>query len=72
MKESRNIQDPQDDSNDNNCVENRLDGCLHWNEAIHQPQNYAHHDQDFYKLDQRHDFDLSHFGSTPLIREALA
>lgn len=60
MKESRDIQYPQDDSNNYNCVENGLDGGLHWNETIHQPQNDTYHDQDFDDLDQRHDFGLSH------------
>ena len=44
MKESSNIQYPQDDGNDHNCIEDRFDGRLHWNEAIHQPKEDAHND----------------------------
>jgi hypothetical protein len=47
MKESKNIQKPQDDANNHNGVQNRLDGRCHGDEAIHQPQEYTHHDQDF-------------------------
>jgi hypothetical protein len=38
MKESKDIQKPQDHANDYNGVQNRLDGRCHWDEAIYQPQ----------------------------------
>jgi hypothetical protein len=50
MKESKNIQEPQDHANHHNGVQNRLDGRCHWDEAIHQPQKDSHHDQDFHYL----------------------
>jgi hypothetical protein len=50
MKESKNIQDPQNHRDDNDAVQNGFDGSLHWDEAIHQPQEDTHHDQNFEKL----------------------
>jgi hypothetical protein len=50
MKESKDIQKPQNHANNHYGVQNRLDGRCHWHEAIHQPQQYTHHDQDFQQL----------------------
>jgi hypothetical protein len=50
MKQAKNIQDPQNHGNDHNAIQNRLDGSLHWDEAIHQPQENSHHDQNFEQL----------------------
>jgi len=50
MKQSKNIQDPQNYSNNHDAVQNGLDGPLHWNEAIDQPQENTHHDENFQDL----------------------
>jgi hypothetical protein len=55
MKQTKDIQQPQNYGNDNDAVQDGLDGCLHRNEPIHQPQQYTHNDQNFQQLNQRHD-----------------
>ena len=50
MKQPKNIQQPQHYSNDNDAVQNRLDGSLHWNEVIDQPQENTHNDENFQQL----------------------
>jgi hypothetical protein len=50
MKKSSDIQYPQDDRNDHYGIQNRLDGRLHGDEAIHQPQDNTHNDQNFHEL----------------------
>jgi hypothetical protein len=50
VKEPENIQEPQNYGNDHDAVQNGLDGPLHGNEAIHQPQEDTHHDQNFQQL----------------------
>jgi hypothetical protein len=50
MKESKNIEQPQNHSNHHNAVQNGLDGRLHGNESIHKPQKNAHHDENFQEL----------------------
>jgi hypothetical protein len=50
IKESKNIQDPQNHGNDHDAVQDRFDGSLHGNEAIHQPQEDTHHDENFEQL----------------------
>ena len=50
MKQPKNIQQPQHYSNDNDAVQTRLDGSLHWNEAIDQPQENTHNDENFQQL----------------------
>jgi hypothetical protein len=50
MKQSKNIHDPQNHGYDHDTIQNRLDGSLHWDEAIHQPQEDTHHDQNFQEL----------------------
>jgi hypothetical protein len=47
MEKPSNIQDPQNYGNDHDAIENGLDGPLHGNESIYQPQEDAHHDQNF-------------------------
>lgn len=59
MKEPEDIQDPENDGNDDNAVQDGLDRGLHGEEAIDQPQQNAHHDENFYQLNQGHDFGLS-------------
>ncbi len=57
MKESKDIQEPQNHANNHNGVQNRLEGRCHGDEAIHQPQQYTHHDQDFQYLNRGMIFD---------------
>jgi len=50
VKQSKNIQQPQNHGNHYDAVQNSLDGSLHGDEAIHQPQKNTHHDQNFQEL----------------------
>jgi len=50
VKQPENIQQPQNHGNDNNAAQDGLDGSLHGNEAIHQPQEYAHYYENFEEL----------------------
>lgn len=45
-EKSEYVQDPQDDDDDNDRVQNGLDGPLHRNVAIDEPKQNSHHDQD--------------------------
>jgi len=46
MKNSKNIQKPQNYGNDHDNIQDRLDGSCHWYEAINQPEENTNHDQD--------------------------
>ena len=50
MKQTENIQEPQNYGDNHDAVQNGLDGSLHGNEAIHQPQKNPHHDENFQEL----------------------
>jgi hypothetical protein len=50
VKQTKDIQEPQDDSNDHNAVQDGLDGRLHRDEAIHQPEQNTHSNQNFQEL----------------------
>jgi hypothetical protein len=50
MKESKSVEKPHNYGNHYYAVQNRLDGRLHGDEAIHQPQEYAHHYENFQEL----------------------
>ena len=54
-KQPKNVQQPENDRNDYHAIQNGLDGPLHGNEAIHQPQENTHYDENFQQLKQRHD-----------------
>ena len=54
VKQTKNVQEPQHDGYDHDAIQNGLDGRLHGNKAIDQPQENADHDQNFEKLNQRH------------------
>jgi hypothetical protein len=45
MKDSKNVQEPQHNTNDHDCVQNGLDRSLHGYEAVDQPKQNTHHDQ---------------------------
>jgi len=51
MNHSKYIQEPKHNNYDHDGVQNGLDACCHGNKAIHQPQEDAYHDQDYYKVD---------------------
>jgi hypothetical protein len=55
MEESENVEDPKNHGNHDDTVQDRLDTPLHWDEAIHQPQQDSYHNQYFENLNQRHD-----------------
>jgi hypothetical protein len=50
LKETKDIQDPQNHGNHNNAIQDGLDGPLHRDEAIHQPQEDTHHNEHFHNL----------------------
>jgi hypothetical protein len=55
VEQSKYIAEPPQDTNDNDYIQNRLDGTGHWDEAVDQPQDYADDDQSEQYLKQRHD-----------------
>ena len=50
VKKAEDIQEPENDSNDHECVQDRLDLALHRNKAIDQPEQDSDDDQDFQQL----------------------
>jgi hypothetical protein len=39
VEKSKNVAEPPQNANDDDRVQNRLDGTRHWDELINQPQN---------------------------------
>jgi hypothetical protein len=56
MEQSKHIAEPPQHSNDDDRVQNRLDGIRHWDELVDHPQDYSDDDQSEQYLKQRHDF----------------
>jgi hypothetical protein len=50
MQQPRDIEQPQNDCDYHYRVKDGLDGSLHWNKAIHQPQKDTNDDQNLDKL----------------------
>jgi hypothetical protein len=50
VEQSKYVQKPQHHSDDHDAVQDRLNGGLHRNEPIDQPQEDTHHDQNFDEL----------------------
>jgi hypothetical protein len=50
IKQAKDVEDPENHGDDHDTIQNRLDSSLHGNEAIHQPQEDTHHDQNFEEL----------------------
>jgi hypothetical protein len=50
MNQSKYIQEPKHDYDDDDGVQDRLDASRHGDEAIHQPQQNADYDQDRYQV----------------------
>ena len=51
MKKTEYIQKPQNNGYHHDGVQDGLDASCHGNKAIHQPQEDAYDDQDYYKVD---------------------
>ena len=51
MEQSKNIQQPQNHGDHYNAIQNGLDGPLHWDESVHQPQKNTNNDQGFENLE---------------------
>jgi len=43
-EQSKNIQQPQNHGDDYHAIQNGLNGSLHWDESIYQPQENTYHD----------------------------
>jgi len=54
MEESKSVEQPHNYGNHYYAVQNRLDGRLHGDESIHQPQQDTYYHQNFYRLKQWH------------------
>jgi hypothetical protein len=50
MKQPKGVQQPQNHNDNHYAIQNGLDGCLHRNKAIHQPQENTHHNHYFDQL----------------------
>jgi hypothetical protein len=46
MQNAKNIQEPQGQANHHDRVQKRLNGLLHGDEPVHQPEQKTHHDND--------------------------
>ena len=56
VKQSKNIEEPQDDANNHDCVQDGFDAARHGDETIHQPKQDAHNDQGYENFHERHSF----------------
>jgi hypothetical protein len=45
LEQSKSVEEPHHDANDNHRIQDRLDGTCHWNEAVDQPEDYPDDDQ---------------------------
>jgi hypothetical protein len=45
MEQSKCVEEPQHDANDDDCIQDRLDTACHGDEPIHQPQEDPNDDQ---------------------------
>jgi hypothetical protein len=45
VEQSKYVAEPPQHTNDDDYIQNRLDGTCHWDEAVDQPQDYANDDQ---------------------------
>jgi hypothetical protein len=50
MEQPKHVQQPHNDGNHHDAIQDWLNGGLHWDEAIYQPQKNPHHDQNFQQL----------------------
>jgi hypothetical protein len=49
------VQEPENDDDDNDGVQNGLDRSLHGYEAIDEPKQNSHNDQNYHNVYQRHE-----------------
>jgi hypothetical protein len=54
MKKPKNVENPQNDSDHDDGIQNRLDRPLHRNKVIDKPKQNTHDDQNHHKLNQGH------------------
>jgi hypothetical protein len=45
MEKPKNVQEPQYNTNDHDCIQDRFQRSLHGDETVHQPEQHTHHDQ---------------------------
>lgn len=50
LQKSKDIQQPEDDGDNDDCIEDGLNGTRHWDVAIHQPQKDPDYNQGDYNL----------------------
>jgi hypothetical protein len=51
---SKGIQQPQNYSNDDDAIQDRFDGSLHWEETVYEPQQDSYYDQRHDNLNEWH------------------
>jgi hypothetical protein len=66
MKDPKSAEQPHHHGNHYYAVQYRLDGRLHKDESIHQPQQDTYYHQNFDCLEQWHVVDLSSLADQPL------
>jgi hypothetical protein len=47
---SKDAEEPQDNCNDNDGIQDRLNGTRHRDKSVDEPENNTYHDQDYYYL----------------------
>ena len=47
IENSKNLQKPQNDDNDNNHIQNRLYGSRHRDESVDEPEKHTDNDKDY-------------------------
>jgi hypothetical protein len=50
MKQSKHIQKPKHHGDDHDCIQDGLNRSLHWYEAVDEPKQNTHHDQNYQDL----------------------
>jgi hypothetical protein len=71
MEKSKNVQQPQHHTDDHDSIQDGLNRSFHWYEAVDQPKENTHHDQNQQYLKYRHEL-LTSFSSqadTPTFRK---
>ena len=54
-KETENVEEPENDGDHDDAVENRLDGPLHGDVGVHEPEQNPDDDQDQDDVDEGHE-----------------
>jgi len=53
-EESEDVEEPEDHGNHDDAIENGLDGALHRDEAVHQPEQNSDDNQNYDDVNQGH------------------